>query len=66
MIPGSVTISVAILGIVSSSSDVWAPETPQEADINGYLCMQQRQQLNWLLLITMEAPGIVLYCSGIA
>ena len=63
MIPGSVTISVAILGIVSS--DVWAPETPQEADINGYLCMQQRQQLNWLL-ITMEAPGIVLYCSGIA
>ena len=63
MIPGSVTISVAILGIVSS--DVWTPETPQEADINGYLCMQQRQQLNWLL-ITMEAPGIVLYCSGIA
>ena len=35
-------------------------ETPHI--INGHLCIQQRQQLKWLL-ITMEAPGIVLYCS---
>ena len=61
MIPGLVTTLVALFSIVSS--DVWAPETPHI--INGHLCMQQRQQLNWRLLITMEAPGIVLYCSGI-
>ena len=58
MIPGLVTTLVALLSIVSS--DVWTPETPHI--INGHLCMQQRQQLNWLL-ITMEAPGIVCYCS---